>query len=236
MDEIPTANLFDLVYAKSEVTSLIQTETDRALTAEALKLDSAAIGADNGVAPLVNGLILSSDIDWANNTEAIDATSTTVVMSPLRTQEQFNNNLVAKTGLVSVNVGAPQVNTLNIVYSKLTYFDTTLININGHFTVNASNQEITINTAGIYQLVGAIEFEADIDTTIELATYINGTRSDVILSGVGRGTGKPVSITYNTFITLAIDDVFTIYGGAESDSTNISITASTVSLEKTIHE
>ena len=156
-------------------------------------------------------------------------------MSPLRSQEQFMANLQARVGLVNVSTAVAQANTMNIAPAKLTYFDTTNISTDGHFTVDAANQIITVNQDGLYQISGIVQFEVGNTKVVELGAYINDVATGLTMAGTGRGAGKPVSISYSVIISLTSGDIFTIYGNAEEDSTDISVTASSVALEKTVH-
>ena len=227
--------IFTLVNTKTEVTDAIAVESDRAIAAEALKLDTSEVGGDNGIPQMSGGTIQASDIAWASNADATEGTSAVLSMSPLRTQEQFIANLQERVGLVSVSTGATQTNTFDEIHSKCTYFNTTDISTNGHFTVDGTNQEITVNQDGIYKVSGVLNVGTDNVMEVEFQAHVNGSPIGVTMAMTGRGIGKPVGVPYTAVLQLTSGDVFTIYGGAGSDGTEVLITASSVSLEKTVH-
>lgn len=206
------------------------------MAAEALKLDTSEVGGDNGIPSLVGGVLPSSDVDWANNAEAIAGTSDVKVMSPLRTNEHIVYVMSAMTGLLSVTTGVSQANTINIAPSKLTYFDTTDADVNSHSESIAMNQEIQINTDAKYKIFGNMSVEASNGDIVSMQLYKNGSPVDGVMSVTGRGVGKPVSLSYNAVLSLIDTDLLTIYAHSDANNTDITITSSYVGVEKTVYQ
>lgn len=227
--------IFSLTYSKAEIDTAILAEETRALTAEALKLDESEVGGDNGVLRLSGGFVSAADTDYASNAEALAGTAIDKVMSPLRVAEFQANVLALNTGLLGVSTSVTQNNTFNIAASKATFYDTTDVDTNDHLDTDATNQEIDVNTTGIYRIFGNMSLEAGSGDVIYLQPYINGSPTGQIMSTTGRGSGKPVSISYNAIASLTAADVFSIYGSSDADSTAVAITSCFVGLEKTVH-
>lgn len=227
--------IFDIVYSKAQVDAAIQVEEDRALAAEALKLDASQVGGDNGIPQLVGGFLQSGDIDWADNAEAEAGTSDVKVMSPVRVAEYVTSYLQENSGLTSVYTSASQANTANIAASKITYFNTDGFTINGHVTSDGVDQELDVANDGNYRISVNLECDAAVDTAVYLQIYVDGSPVGVEGSFVGLGTGKPVNVVLSHEIALLASNAIAIYSRADADATSFNVTASNVSVERLIY-
>lgn len=214
---------------------MIQVETDRATIAEALKLDAAEVGGSEGVLRLDGGVVPSSAVDWATNQDVMDGTSDVLVMSPLRTKEAHEYLLSDVGGVTELSTTISQLNTLNIASSKMTYFDTTDFETGSHFTISGIDQEITVNTTGIYRIAGTLSIEGDNGKVLRIRPHIDAVALGPIMHVTCLGTGNPVGWTYDMKASLIAGEKVTLYGTAEVDATNIYVTESSFGLEKIVH-
>lgn len=228
-------DIYTLTYSKSDIDTKISDEETRADAAIALKLDSSEVGQENGVAPLTGGLIDSANVDWADNAEALAGSASDKVMSPLRVKEAHNYYLSDVGGVTQVSTSVPQSNTLNIAFSKVDFFDTNCVSAGSHFTIDAVNQQITVNTTGIYKISGMFAVEAALAAEICFMPYKNGAQFSPHMHITALGVGNPVGWHYNMMCTLTAGDIITVWGNAEVDSTAVSITSSAFGMEKVIH-
>lgn len=224
-----------ITYTKGEIDTKITNEENRVDGLLDLKIDSSDKGAVDGIAPLSSGVLPSANVDWASNAEALAGTDATKVMSPLRVKEAHDSFMANAGGVTQTSTSVSQANTLNIAASKMTYFDTNCVDVGSHFTVNAINQEITINTAGTYRISGMMTVEAALSADLTIAPYKNGASVWPDMTITGLGAGNPTSWHYNIVCTLAANDVITIWGSADADSTAVSVTSSAFGMEKMIH-
>lgn len=224
-----------LLYTKAEIDAFEAAETLRVDTAIALKLDESEVGGDNGIPRLSGGVIVDTDIDWADNADALAGTSAVKVMSPLRMKEAHDYFLTNVGGVTQVSTTVNQLNTFNIAPAKIDFFDTNCVTAGSHFTVDAINQQITINTTGIYRITGMMSIEAVLAAELTMAPYKNGISVFPDKPITGLGAGNPVGWDYNLMCTLTAGDVVTIWGGADADATATTIVSSAFGMEKIIH-
>ena len=224
-----------LVYTKDEINAQNTIESNRVDTAIALKLDSAEVGAAEGVAALSGGLLSVANIDWASNQDVMDATSDVKVMSPLRAKEAHEYYLQEAGGVTQVSNSIAIPDTLNIIPAKIDFFDTNCVSLGSHFTVDAINQKLIINTAGVYRLTGMFSVDGVLADKAIFAPYKNDASFAPDIGVTLLGAGNPIGWHYNLLCTFAANDEISIYGSSTVDATNVSILAAAFGIEKVIH-
>ena len=149
------------------------------------------------------------------------------------TADNTENYLDTNTGIVNLYTLTDLANTFNITPAKITVFTSTLLNTNGHFTVNTVDQEVTAVTGGVHRVHGVVGLEAPINEVIYMQLAIDGVPLGIPMPITGRGDGKPISIPYSAIHDVVANSVISIYGYSESNGIAVTIKSSTITAEKT---
>ena len=99
---------------------------------------------------------------------------------------------------------------------KVAWADTVAHEHGTAITGNTALDRFVVNTDGAYKLFGTLAFEAGANNAVSFYLYKNGVALAGPIIHVGRGTGKPVTAVYTTFIDAVATDFFEIYAAGDS--------------------
>lgn len=142
-------------------------------------------------------------------------------------QEDIQLSLVALAASTSLTSQAIVANTPE----KYTWYDTAVVDQGSHVGYTLADQEINIISSGTYKVMGTQQFEFQNGSIVEFTMYVNGVASSFKNSGIGKGSGNSVGVTFIGAATFNAGDTITIY--VEGNSTgNITCMGSNVLVEK----
>ena len=141
------------------------------------------------------------------------------------------------TGLLAARANNDLVNELTTSYSKVRLVDTVGVSqANEHMAISIPNDNITINTTGVYKLRASGTITAPSNAEVQFAYFLNGTQINP--GGVpvfeGKGTSSPVLVIDSDVVSLSAGDVLEIRGKSDGSNT-VTVKSMTFTIEKTFY-
>ena len=114
--------------------------------------------------------------------------------------------------------------------TKLVWIIDDTIKIGTDIAYNATLDNITIATSGVYKIGGAVSLEAASGDVLDIHLRVNDVETPYCNQATGKGAGKPVSISYYSAVAFNSSDVLTLY--IESSGTSIEVQTANMVVEK----
>lgn len=147
---------------------------------------------------------------------------------------------LANVGLAHMILSTPYTGgqIIGLTPIKISLFDTIDHDINGAVTPLVDTSEavpahkFTIDKGGLFAVYGTVTAEFSSSAVLLLTLYKNGTPITPPVELQGRGAGKPVMFAYTGLVDLVATDYLEVYAVADTASTSVLITSSSMIVER----